>query len=147
MHDATITDLTKAVMTDASGKWHLVPAEHVNDFVSSGRNSVIVHQCPQWSEDIRSPIKELPFEPLGYWTLPKHIQAPCRLCEQRVPEAIANLFMLHNFDTFAGDSYDLGRMINNALDNAMMHQEHTYLLGCPSRCPCRACNARYGAWE
>ena len=153
MHNETttdITDLTKAVMTDETGKWHLVPAEHVNNLVSSGRNSVVVHQCPEWSEDVRSPVKELPYEPLGYWTLPKHMTAPCMLCAVHVPEKIASLFMLHNFDTFAGDGdgFDLGRIISTSLNQAFSHFDHTYMIRDPDHpCTCRLCYSAYGALE
>lgn len=151
MHDPHYTDLTKAVMTDESGKWHLVPADAVNDFVSAGRNSVVVHQCPQWSEDIRSPIKNLPYEPLGYWTVPKDMTAPCKLCEQRVPEKIANLFMLHNFDTFAGDQDGMNRIINTQLTRTFALMKHAFTAGTfrndEPPCRCVVCVDQYGGHE
>ncbi len=135
-------------MTDESGMWHLILAEHVNDYVSSGRNSIVVHQCPQWGQEVRSPIKNLPYEPLGYWTIPKHIKAPCKICGQRVPEAIANLFMLHNFDTFASDPNDyslssLSRSVTAAVVDAGVHYDHTFLLA-DGPCTCTNCISTYG---
>ncbi len=133
-------------MTDESGEWHLVLAEYTNDFVSAGRNSVVVHQCPQWDGKTRSPIKNLPYEPLGYWTIPKHITAPCRLCGHSVPEAIANLFMLHNFDTFAGDLSDMSRIVTNQVNRTFSLMEHAfYIQG--ENCRCEICTEKYGEPE
>jgi hypothetical protein len=141
-------------MTDESGEWHLVPMEHVDDMVSGGRVSVIVHQCGMWNTGLRSE-RDLPYEPLGYWNTAGCVGVACKLCNVAPPEAIASLFILHNFDTFAGDAARIdeaviGQMIQNAVTQSFTHFEHTYFLGeklDKHRCPCRGCWEGIGAWK
>lgn len=95
----TGTDISKAVFSE--GEWHIVPAEHVNSWVSKDKKSVIVHECSLWKD---VPTKEgVYWKQYGYWSLAEHVDKPCKLCLCRPPAAIVQLFMLHNFDTFAGD--------------------------------------------
>jgi hypothetical protein len=139
-------------MTDESGEWHLVPMEHVDTMVSGGRVSVIVHQCHMWNTDLRSPERDLPYEPLGYWNTAGSVGVPCKLCNVAPPEAIASLFILHNFDTFAGDGAridgaGISQMIFDAVQRASMHFEHSYFLGDKldkRRCPCSGCWEKMG---
>ncbi len=49
-----LTDITKAVMTSEDGEWFIIPAEHVDGWVSKDRESVIVHKCRLWNKDLRS---------------------------------------------------------------------------------------------
>ena len=145
-----ITDLSKAVMTE--GEWFIVPAEHANEYVSMDRNSVIVHQCNVWNAEIRSP-DELPYEPLGYWTTAGSVEVPCKLCNVRPPEAIAHLFLLHNFDTFAGD-HTLNRWDSLIPSQRFQHVTHQlkkkrYFVHNTNddSCPCSECRDKYGVWE
>ncbi len=99
------TDITKAVMTE--GTWYLVPAEYVNDWVVFDHSSVIVHKCGVPAADetwgLRPGSVWEYTHPLTYWTRQESLKNRCGLCDMRPPEAIASLFMLHNFDTFAGE--------------------------------------------
>jgi len=161
VHDDTWTDLTKAVMQD--GEWYLVPAKHVNDFVSAGRESVIIHKCHKWTSELRSPERDdggggLPWEPLGYWTIAGSELHPCKLCDVRPPADIVSLWLLHNFDTFAGDPPLIARMITKAVSKAFHDFERQYFVqgtgedtpvhggsGLNS-CPCPHCRDKYGEW-
>ena len=93
------TDLSKAVFSE--GDWHIVPVKHVNSWVTMNRKSIIVHKCPFW--------KDMPtsegwyWKQYGYWATAEHVDKSCKLCMHSPPAAIVHLFMLHNFDTFAGD--------------------------------------------
>lgn len=138
-----ITDLSKAVMRE--GSWFIVPAEHVGDVVSAGRESIIVHQCERWSEELRNPAG-FPYQPLGYWTTANTVNVACKLCKVPPPEAIAKLWLLHNFDTFAGDPSDLSRAITKSISRAFTQIEHRYFIKDRS-CKCRACYEPIGTWE
>jgi hypothetical protein len=93
------SDITKAVMTE--GDWYIVPAEYVNDWISFDRSSVIVHKCSAWEGYLNGGI----IGPMTYWTRPESLKTRCNLCDMHVPEAIASLWVLHNFDDFAGEDH------------------------------------------
>jgi hypothetical protein len=143
----TWTDLSKAVMED--GEWFLVPAEHVNLSIPGDRESLIVHRCHVWNPELRSP-DDLPYEPLGYWASAESVSHRCKLCNVRPPEKIANLFLLHNFDTFAADSKweSLGREIGRGVSKAIHRQELKYFVqSTDGHCTCSDCHDKYGAWQ
>jgi hypothetical protein len=137
------TDLSKAVMED--GEWFLVPAEHVDSFIQVRRESIIVHRCHKWTAELLSP-NGLPYEPLGYWVSADAVQHCCKLCNVHPPEAIANLFLIHNFDTFASDPPVLSRIIQRK-SSLVFHQwdlEHFVQDATRKPCSCRYCHDNYG---
>jgi hypothetical protein len=143
-----LTDVTKAIMTSEDGEWFIIPSEHVDSWVAQDRESVIVHKCHLWNKDLRSENK-LPWEVFGYWTTAGCTSVPCKLCEVRPPEAIASLWLLHNFDTFSNDSF-IERIVSRAVSRAWSGGFHqSYIRGLHESsdaepCPCRECKERYG---
>ena len=115
------TDIRKSVMSE--GDWHIVPAEHVVDWISFDRESVIVHNCHEWrspEDNFGRPYPKGAWDPLTYWTLPHLLYVQCPICHMHPPEAIASLWLLHNFDAFAGED-PLSRSISEALKKAFYH--------------------------
>jgi hypothetical protein len=143
--DKDTTDLTKAVLTDDTGEWFIVPEEYVDAFFTTNHVSAIVHQCHKWNTDLRSSIG-LPYQPLGYWMSPGSVDVPCKLCDVRPPDKIASLWLLHNFDTFAGDPSGMSRIISKDVLMAGLHFDHTFCI-VDGPCPCGACVTRYGGEE
>jgi hypothetical protein len=152
----TGTDLSKAVMED--GEWFLVPAKHITSSaygsIIDNRESVIVHRCHKWTAELRSR-DDMPYNPLGYWSTTGCLEFPCKLCNVRPPEAIANLFLLHNFDTFASDPSpwaEVGRSIGSSITRSIHRQELALFIQAthPDRtagCACALCHDTFGAWQ
>ena len=133
MLNNTETDISKAVFSE--GEWHIVPAEHVNSWVSKDRKSVIVHKCSLWKDVPTS--EGWVWKQYGYWALAEHVDKPCKLCTHSPPAAIVQLFMLHNFDTFASDDI-MSRFISKAHRfDQMMFLTGTDYIGFASRRPAR----------
>lgn len=139
------TDLAKAVMED--GEWYLVPTEHVDSKLDTNCVSVIVHKCPEWTDELLSPGNK-PYEPLGYWVTPESVNTACSLCDVPPPETIASLFMLHNFDTFAGAPDVYGRTVIRQISEAWSRGLHRFAVtNVEGPCPCRECHDKFGAWQ
>ena len=139
------TDLKKAVMTSDDDKWFIIPTEHVDDMVKTTCVSVIVHKCDNWTADLLSP-NGLPYESLGYWTTPGSVATACLLCDVPPPEAIASLWTLHNFDTFAGAPDEISRMLARDILKSWSWGLHSFAVtNVEGPCPCRECRERYGA--
>ena len=124
MTNKTGTDLRKSLFSE--GEWHLVPAEYVNSWVSMDRESVIVHQCPEWTVESTTEAG-LTYDHIGYWATSGSVDVRCKLCNHSPPEAIARLFLLHNFDSFAKDGYD--RWLAGGIDKAFVQFDRMHVLG------------------
>jgi len=98
-----LTDISKAVATDRTKEWFIVPTYHADPWFSYvGRNSIIVHKCPEWTPELRSPMGA-PYDSLGYWHSIHVMETACTLCDVPPPEDIVQQWLLHNFDTLSQD--------------------------------------------